>query len=538
MDQNSIKRIYEREGRDAALKAYSQAVEENKGQESKMNELAFLAADYAHPEALKFLFSAGVSPSIVDDYSFTLLHHLARQEESNYVLKPEGAVAETTALLLDNNVSALRKDENESMTCYHYAARKGLAEMVETMAKRGTKLNMTDRDGNTGIHIACDYIRHAMTDVEIRKKDVAYSEKNYADTVERCKRNGMSDDDIAQYVNNNMSNPPERARRYYDATVKKVEDYFLLVKAFAEGGVDINEKNSYGKPALDIAVASNAKKIAAYLSGTLTEGDDSTVAAGGMTLHQAAQKGDVEAIKAIAGTGSDLNALNDGEPREMKGCTPLAVAVSNLQADAADALLSFGADPVFKDGNGRMAVCYLFSNMMATVNDNVFATKTIPRIIKGMLSAGLKIDQVIDDDGNTLLIAACRTQRGSMHNRNTLKGEAINETMKNKPNINLANRFGETALMHACAEDFEIMENVQLALLEQGADASAADKNGDTALHYAARNSDKTGARSLCDMLLEFGADAKAVNNTKRTALDIATEQNNEPLVKLLLSKI
>jgi ankyrin repeat protein len=83
-----------------------------------------------------------------------------------------------------------------------------------------------------------------------------------------------------------------------------------------------------------------------------------------------------------------------------------------------------------------------------------------------------------------------------------------------------------------------MMENVQTALLEQGAEVSAADQNGDTALHYAARNDDKNGAKVLCDMLLEFGAAAAAVNNAGQTALDIATETGNEPLVKLLLSKM
>jgi ankyrin repeat protein len=90
----------------------------------------------------------------------------------------------------------------------------------------------------------------------------------------------------------------------------------------------------------------------------------------------------------------------------------------------------------------------------------------------------------------------------------------------------------------ASARDFDLMENVQIALLEGGADTAAADQNGDTALHYAARNDDQNGAKTLCEMLLEFGAAADAVNNAGKTALDIAAETNNEPLVKLLLAKM
>ena len=488
MNKQNIISIYTKdgEGRDAALEAYRTAIEEYRAEEEKQHELAFLAADFAHSEALALLFEAGVSPQITSKYNFTLLHHLARHEESQYHLKPKGAVANTTALLLDNKVSAIRKDDNENMCSYHYAARNGLAEMVEAMAERGVKLNMTDKEGNTGIHIACEYVKHSA----------------------------------------------------YSKTVSE-EDFFRVVKAFAKGGVDIDEKNNYDKTALKFAVESNAKKIAAFLSGALTdESDAAAIAAGGMTLHEAAEKGDAEAIKAIAGTGAGLNELKDAEAYKSGGCTPLAIACAFLQEGAVEALLTCGADPSFKDGNGKAALSYILSGLRESPNPRTFDEKHIPKIIKNMISAGMDINMAIDDNGNTLLILACASGRGAAYNRYTHKGVIIEEAMKLKPNINLANRFGETALMHTCEKDFEIMENVQLQMLEQGADVSTVDKNGDTALHYAARNDNKTGAKTLCDMLLEFGADANAVNNAGKTALDIATEQDNEPLVKLLLSKM
>ena len=533
MTTNNIKQIYSKEGWDAALEAYRTAIEEHKGQEDSLNELAFLAADYAHGKALELLFEAEVSPQITDKYAYNLLHYVARQQESRHCPKPKGAVAQTTALLLDNKVSALRKDQNENMTCYHYAARNGLAEMIETMAERGVKLNMTDKDGNTGIHIACDYVKHVIREIDFNKRNLENATKKYEATVAQMKEQNESDEEIAEYITKwNMS--PKKYQMAYDATIQLIEDYFRVVKAFAEGGVDIDEKNGYGTAALDIAVSGDAKKIAAYLSGTLGDAADSNaIAAGGMTLHQAVEKGDMAAIKAIMATGVDLNSLKDDKPHNMGGCTPLALACAYLHVDAVEALLAGGADPSFKDSNGCAAVNYIGS--MASVIETTFTEKCIPRTIKNLVSAGMNINMPVNDDSDTLLISACKKRGSYAYKRYSVKAEIIDQALKLNPDINLANRFGETALMYACAWDFEMMENVQLTLLEQGADVAAADKNGDTALHYAARNDDKNAAKTLCNMLLEFGADPNAVNNDQKTALDIATEQDNEPLVKMLL---
>jgi len=504
-----------------------------------MNALAFLAADFAHPEALQLLFDAGVSPVVTGKYGFTLLHFLAKWQESRYAERPAGAVAKTTSLLLDNKVSALKKDEDRGMTCYHYAAQNGMAEMVEVLAERGSKLNMTDKDGNTGIHIACDHVKHALRDMDTKKKNFENSKAEYEKTVSHQKEMGNTDEQIADYIKKWVTNTPEKAQKEYDKAVQHVEDYFRTVKAFAKGGVDISEKNSYDRPALDIAVENNAKKIAAFLSGTLKEDSGASVAAGGMTLHQAAEKGDAEAIKALVKSGADMNALKDADEHELGGRTALGVAVAYLSIDAVDALLSCGADPSFKDGKGNAALrCFFSPYLKMSPNEKMINEKRIQRIIGSFVSAGFKIDSTVDDDGNTLLVIACKSSRGPSYKKQSMKSIIVEETMKHKSNINIANRFGETALMHAGAADFDTMENIQIALLEQGANVVAADKDGDTALHYAARNDDKNGAKALCDMLLEFGADAKAVNNAGQTALDIATERNIEPLVKLLLSKM
>ncbi|MCL2295809.1 MAG: ankyrin repeat domain-containing protein [Methanomassiliicoccaceae archaeon] len=549
MDRNEvdiykIRNAYFNKSRKEALDVYRTYIEEKKGNEEALNEVAFLAADYADAEALKLLFEAGVSPSVTSNNGRTLLHYVAEQRESRFssfdpIPLPAGAVAETTELLLENGVSALRKETGRSMTCYHYAAENAVFEMVEVMAAHGVKLNMTCAHGYTGIHKACDSAKIPVSKMEMRKKETETCEKEYEELSNRISKM-MSDEEARERYLKGSSCYPPKVRMEYEKSKELVENYFLTVKAFAAGGVDIDEKDEGGNSALDIAVRSGAKKIAAFLSGNLTgSNEEQALTAGGMTLHQAAEKGDAEAIKAIANMGADINGLKEGEKLYSGGLTPLGVAVEYFKCDAAEALLSCGADPAFKDLYGRAAVTYLFSrDIKRNMDEGSFKNKLISKVYGAMADSGLKVDERVNDEGDTLLILACKTRCDWKIGRSSVKGDIIAELLKRKPNLNITNRFGETALMHVCSHDFEIVENFQIEMLEKGADVSVADKNGNTALHYAANGFERSAAKSLCDMLLEFGADAKAVNNSKKTALDIATERNNEPLVKLLLSKM
>lgn len=90
--------------------------------------------------------------------------------------------------------------------------------------------------------------------------------------------------------------------------------------------------------------------------------------------------------------------------------------------------------------------------------------------------------------------------------------------------------------MLSCTGNFWMMEEVQTALLEAGADVTLRDVQGNTALHYAAYQTSRLDAVAMTELILDFGEpDVNAVNLFGKTAMDYAVERDNTPLVKLLL---
>ncbi|MDR0735743.1 MAG: ankyrin repeat domain-containing protein [Zoogloeaceae bacterium] len=514
--------------RDDLLQVHAELVAQD-GLEACGERLAFLAADHVHAAALRFLLDKGVDATIVDRGEATLLHHAARMAKCFFYQPGEGDLEETVRLLLEYKVSALRRDENGRL-CYHDAARIGNYRFVETLRQGGVRLTLTDREGNTGIHLAAAHAR-------------GFALEQARKAVEEEEKRGKTDYFARKALEDKI--------KHWRELEAQAEVFYKTVRVFADGGVDIEGKNREGLSAFDLAVRRDAKKIAAFLSGTLETGAEDTDGAdgaeailiGGRTPHQAVWKRDISAIKAIAKRGGDLNAPCTKEEYDgvSEGFTALGIACLGLDLEAIEALLECGANPSARDAYGQAAICYcLDARIPGSEQNEALYKEKIPKIVKAMFDAGLSVDEIVDEEGDTLLNYACHADiRGSYQGyRHTFKGSVIEAIMKRHADVNLANRFGETPLMRACRKDFELMERYLLLLLEAGAALDMKDMKGNTALHYAASNRDRNAAYTLCGLLLEFGADASMVNNHGETALDIATRTNNEPLVKILLGQI
>lgn len=450
---------------------------------NRTGTLLHMAAKYADAVTLKKLLDAGLDANAKNKYGENALFSLADPFERHGFLPSEDKKA-CADLLLEAGAGVMARSEGDGQTVFTSAGIHGQWELIEAAAAHGSKLTRTNENGENVLHCALDY--------------------------------------ASQY--NDASDEKERENQ---------ERYFQLVKILYESGFDMEEKDSYGRSPLEYAKDCTDKRLAALIEGTYSEDAGKEELTGGLTLQEAVARKDYDAIRNIAAGGSDLNEIADDG--RWKGQTPLSVACSYLDEKAVELLLALGADSNFKNADGQTCLYQVLHDGETADYDFVQREdkNTIcKKILSLLLSAGMDKDTTVNDEGDTALIAACR--RANQKDKLCYKFAAA--LIAAKCSLDAANLKGQNALMLLSSQNGADANELQTALLEAGAGVTGRDRDGNTALHYAARNVNDSVAKEMAEMLFAFDfADADTVNNDGRTALEIATERNNEPLVKLIL---
>jgi ankyrin repeat protein len=297
------------------------------------------------------------------------------------------------------------------------------------------------------------------------------------------------------------------------------ENHPEAVRALIEHGADPNarsEKLAYAKDRFGL------------------EGVTTILPHGSWTaLMYAARQGSLEAARALADAGADLN-LTDPD-----GTTALVLAILNGHFDTAAMLAEKGADPNIADTTG-MAALYTAADMNTLgeiygrparqSTDKLTGLGLLPILLAhgANPNTALKSPTLTRahtpgepslGEGTTPLMRAAK-------NGDTA---AIRMLMAHGADAFLRQKNGTTALMLASgvgrgtgvfAKDYateaQLLDAVKF-LVESGVDLNAANEAGQTALHIAAQASD-----GIVKYLAEHGANLDAKDKQGRTALDVA----------------
>ena len=304
-----------------------------------------------------------------------------------------------------------------------------------------------------------------------------------------------------------------------DAAIKTVR---ILIE---KGGIDLEDKDFFGTTPLTYAQRSGVKEVAALISG-----NESDVATGGMTIHEAVLNRDVTALDALIKSNVDVNEIDDQYRR-----TPLMLACEYASEPLVKLLAEGGADVNFKAGNGETAVYFLLTKAIFNIGIGMSQTnKDIVKMLQILLAHGLDLKASIDDEGNTALNLLCQANYYLADLNTTLAEELIDAGAE----VNQSNQSGKTPLMSFAEKGNEMKYGIAELMLDHNADVTCVDQFGNTALIYAAGNSDHMSGKRIVNLILDKDKSTlNRVNNAEQTALDIAVQKNNEALVKLLLNE-
>lgn len=455
-------------------------------EQNRIGTFLHMAAKYADPVTLKKLLDAGLEVNAKNKYGENALFSLADPYE-HYAFLPSEDKKACAELLLDAGASVMTRSEGDGQTVFTSAGMHGQWELIEAAVAHGSKLTRTNENGENVLHCALDSAR--------------------------------------QY-----DNPSDDMEREHQ------ERYFQLVKILYEGGFDMEGKDAYGRAPLEYAKECADKRLAALIEGNYSQDMDVAELTGGLTFQEAVERKDYTAIENIAAGGANVNEIADDG--KWRGRTPLSVACSYLDEKAVELLLASGADPNFKNSEGQTCLYQVLHEGETVDYDFIHRedrNTVCKKILSLLLAAGMDKDATVNEDGDTALIVACR--RADQKDRLCYK--FANALIGAKCKLDIANLKGQNALMLISSRNGSDANEIQTVLLEAGASVTERDQNGNTALHYTACNTNDSVAKEMADMLFEFDfKNVDVVNNEGKTALDIATERNNEPLIKLILMNL
>lgn len=501
--------------------AYQEIPTDSRDEHHKNNTPLHTACYFTDRTAVSILLERGADINAKNDDGDTPLCVMARRSHS-----PVDAIfAEIARLLLSKGARVPRSGKDT--TALIEAVRNRHFLMADVLLMSGDRIDSTNRNGDNVLHVICESAGNITDDIRRKEARIAdFSERWYSDKDK-------------QETYGELERLRESDKQCYHTTKLILES----------GQIDTEDKDNVGKTALDLARERGARRIGALLSGQDPETDELAALAGGLDIFQALRYKDEVALDALLRSGVDTQSIcEDKNMNDYKGKSPLGCALVRENFPAAEMLLRGGADPNFRDAEERTAFAVWMGNRGHDHEDK----ETCLRFLQCLTECGWDPESPADKEGNTALSVACR---GAGYDTGIW---AVRYLVENGADVNATNMQGQTPVMNlyggrfwdgnipriagfprsypydgrVCTEqDAETLE----VLLEAGADINATDKWGNTLLHYIAASSMR-GSKEAASLVMDFGTpNMNAVNNEGKTVLDIATEKNDEALVKFLL---
>jgi uncharacterized protein len=413
--------------------------------------------------------------------------------------------------------------EADGTTALHWAVRNDDAPLVDRLIRAGANARAENRYGVTPIALACENGSAPVVERLLKAGVKANTTGPLGETaLHVCARTGKPDAVRLLLANGALVDPIENWRGQTPLMWAAAEGNGDAMKVLIEAGADVNARSS----------------IINWERQRTEEPRDKWLPPGGLTpLLFAARDGKIASAKVLLDHGADINLVDPDRH------TPLIIALSSGHFDVAGLLIERGADVNMEDKVGQTALYAAVDGHTVPASNRPAPKETDDTlssldVIKMLLAKGAKVDAALRaqlpyrtkldrggdgvlGSGTTPLIRAAKAADVAV----------ITLLLEKGASAKAATRNGVTAVMiaanvNAREEDMtgrsktekDIIESIKL-LMAAGASVNGGEtQQGRTALHGAAM----WGLTEVVKFLQASGADLNAMDRRGFTPLDHA----------------
>ena len=415
----------------------------------------------------------------------------------------------------------------DGTTALHWAVKSNSREMAQLLIAAGAKANAANRYGVTPLILAATNGSGALAEALLKAGANPNVTVGEGETILMAAARAGNVETIKALVAHGADvNATEQWQGQTALVYAAVEDHADAVKVLVELGANVNVRSK--KLEFPDFVFKTAGMIYAVQPvGSWTP------------LMYAARDGAIDAVRALAVGGADLNLVDPD------GTTALTLAIINGHFDTAVALLEKGADPNVPDKNGMTAlyaavdmntIQTVWGRPMPLLEDVVDPVGMVRSLLAHRADPNVPLKRPIIgrhtrntgdpslSQGTTALARAAKSGDARMM-RVLLEGGAnphLTQADLTTVAMIAASGGGQrvypgSASVSTPATEEDSLAAVKLAA-EAGVDLDAFNVNGDTAMHRAAAR----GADSIVTYLAERGARLDTKDRRGRTPLDVA----------------